>query len=76
MIKGFKDFVLRGNVVDLAVAVVIGAAFEVPSSARSFTGHIIQPIINSIQGRAPRPGSGSSLRVAQRSNRPTSTSRR
>ena len=27
MIKGFKDFLLRGNVVDLAVAVVIGAAF-------------------------------------------------
>jgi large conductance mechanosensitive channel len=27
MIKGFKEFVLRGNVVDLAVAVVIGAAF-------------------------------------------------
>ena len=27
MIKGFKDFLLRGNVVDLAVAVVIGTAF-------------------------------------------------
>ncbi|WP_296668057.1 MscL family protein, partial [Demequina sp.] len=27
MIKGFKDFIMRGNVVDLAVAVVIGAAF-------------------------------------------------
>ena len=27
MVKGFKDFVLRGNVVDLAVAVVIGVAF-------------------------------------------------
>jgi large conductance mechanosensitive channel protein len=27
LIKGFKDFLLRGNVVDLAVAVVIGAAF-------------------------------------------------
>ena len=26
MIKGFRDFILRGNVVDLAVAVVIGAA--------------------------------------------------
>ncbi|WP_369075961.1 MscL family protein, partial [Escherichia coli] len=26
MIKGFKDFLLRGNVVDLAVAVVVGAA--------------------------------------------------
>ncbi len=27
MLKGFRDFILRGNVVDLAVAVVIGAAF-------------------------------------------------
>ena len=27
MLKGFKDFILRGNVVDLAVGVVIGAAF-------------------------------------------------
>ena len=27
MIKGFKDFLLRGNVIDLAVAVVIGSAF-------------------------------------------------
>ena len=27
MIKGFKDFLLRGNVIDLAVAVVIGTAF-------------------------------------------------
>ena len=27
MLKGFKEFLLRGNVVDLAVAVVIGAAF-------------------------------------------------
>ena len=29
MIKGFKDFLMRGNVVDLAVAVVIGTAFGV-----------------------------------------------
>ena len=27
MLKGFKEFIMRGNVVDLAVAVVIGAAF-------------------------------------------------
>ncbi len=27
MLKGFKDFILRGNVIDLAVAVVVGAAF-------------------------------------------------
>ena len=28
MLKGFRDFILRGNVVDLAVAVIIGAAFR------------------------------------------------
>ena len=33
MIKGFKDFLLRGNVVDLAVAVVIGAAYVFLRSA-------------------------------------------
>ncbi|MEI8080632.1 MAG: MscL family protein, partial [Actinomycetes bacterium] len=27
MLKGFKDFIMRGNVIDLAVAVVVGAAF-------------------------------------------------
>ena len=46
MIKGFKDFLLRGNVVDLAVAVVIGAAFTAIVTA--FTSSIIQPLINSI----------------------------
>jgi large conductance mechanosensitive channel len=46
VIKGFKDFILRGNVVDLAVAVVIGAAFGAIVTA--FTGAIIQPLINAI----------------------------
>lgn len=46
MIKGFKDFILRGNVVDLAVAVVIGAAFG--AIVTSFTAGIIQPLINAI----------------------------
>ena len=46
MIKGFKDFILRGNVVDLAVAVVIGAAFS--SIVTAFTIHILQPLINAI----------------------------
>ena len=38
MLKGFRDFLMRGNVVDLAVAVVIGAAFTavVTSFADSF----------------------------------------
>ncbi len=49
MVKGFKDFMLRGNVVDLAVAVVIGAAFATVISA--FTEKIIQPFINAVGGR-------------------------
>lgn len=46
MFKGFKDFILRGNVVDLAVAVVIGAAFG--TIVTSFTQRILQPLINAI----------------------------
>jgi large conductance mechanosensitive channel len=46
VIKGFKDFVLRGNVVELAVAVVVGAAFG--SIVTAFTSGIIQPLINAV----------------------------
>jgi len=49
MLKGFKDFVLRGNVVDLAVAVVIGAAFA--TVITTFTERVLQPIINSAGSR-------------------------
>lgn len=48
MIKGFRDFILRGNVVDLAVAVVIGAAFG--SVVSAFTDNIINPIIAALGG--------------------------
>ncbi len=43
MIKGFKDFLLRGNVIDLAVAVFIGTAFGVvvAAFAKDFIGGII-----------------------------------
>ena len=46
MIKGFKDFLLRGNVVDLAVAVVIGTAFGlvVTAFSKDFIGGIIGAI--------------------------------
>jgi large conductance mechanosensitive channel len=43
MIKGFKEFILRGNVIDLAVAVVIGAAFTLIVNA-IVTG-LINPLI-------------------------------
>ena len=48
MLQGFKDFLFRGNIVDLAVAVVIGTAFTALVS--TFTGAIIEPIINSFGG--------------------------
>lgn len=46
MLKGFKDFIMRGNVVDLAVAVVIGAAFGgvVNAFATDFVGGLIGAI--------------------------------
>ena len=52
MIKGFRDFLMRGNVVDLAVAVVIGAAFGcvVSAFADDFVGGIIGAI-----GGTPAP---------------------
>jgi large conductance mechanosensitive channel len=46
MLKGFKDFISRGNVIDLAVAVVIGAAFT--GLVTSFTEKIIQPLIDRV----------------------------
>jgi len=49
MIKGFKEFVTRGNVVDLAVGVVIGAAFTMV--VNSFVTGIINPIIAAIFGK-------------------------
>ena len=48
MIKEFKAFLLRGNVVDLAVAVVIGAAFG--AVVKSFVDNIITPIVGAIGG--------------------------
>jgi large conductance mechanosensitive channel len=43
MVKGFRDFLLRGNVIDLAVAVIIGAAFGavVMAFAKDFVGGLI-----------------------------------
>ena len=48
MIKGFKDFLLRGNVIDLAVAVVIGTAFTALVTA--FTTSFLLPLIGLIGG--------------------------
>jgi large conductance mechanosensitive channel len=47
--KGFRDFVLRGNVMDLAVAVIIGAAFTAIVTA--LTDNIIKPLLGAIIGK-------------------------
>jgi large conductance mechanosensitive channel len=49
MLKEFKQFILRGNVVDLAVAVVIGLAFGAVVTA--FIADIITPLIAAIFGK-------------------------
>lgn len=46
MFKGFKEFLARGNIVDLAVAVVIGTAFT--ALVTRFTDSVITPLINRI----------------------------
>jgi large conductance mechanosensitive channel len=46
MFKGFKEFLSRGNIVDLAVAVVIGTAFT--ALVTKFTDSIITPLINRV----------------------------
>jgi large conductance mechanosensitive channel len=48
MIKGFRDFITRGNVIDLAVAVVVGTAFAALVAA--FSKGLIQPIIGVFLG--------------------------
>lgn len=49
MIKGFRDFILRGNVLDLAVAVIIGAAFT--AIVNSMVKDVINPLIAAIVGK-------------------------
>jgi len=48
MLEEFKKFAMRGNVVDLAVGVIIGAAFG--AIVTSLVGDIIMPIIGSVTG--------------------------
>lgn len=48
MLQGFKEFIMRGNVIDLAVGVVIGAAFTAVVTA--FSDNIINPLIAALGG--------------------------
>ena len=49
MLKGFRDFILRGNVVDLAVAVILGAAFN--AIVTSFVKDILTQLIAAVAGK-------------------------
>ncbi|HST77921.1 MAG TPA: large conductance mechanosensitive channel protein MscL, partial [Verrucomicrobiae bacterium] len=49
MLKGFRQFIMRGNVIDLAVAVVIGAAFG--AVITSFVTNVLNPLIAAIVGK-------------------------
>lgn len=48
MLKEFRDFIAKGNVIDLAVAVIIGGAFALITS--SLTDDVIMPIVGAIFG--------------------------
>jgi large conductance mechanosensitive channel len=49
MLKGFRDFILRGNVVDLAVAVILGAAFN--AIVASLVADVLNPLIAATIGK-------------------------
>jgi large conductance mechanosensitive channel len=48
MLKGFRDFIMRGNVVDLAVAVIIGGAFG--QVVNSLVSDVLMPLIGALGG--------------------------
>lgn len=48
MIKGFKEFIMQGNVVDLAVAVVLGTAFG--AVINSLVENVLMPLISALVG--------------------------
>jgi large conductance mechanosensitive channel len=49
MLKGFRDFILRGNVADLAVAVIIGAAFS--AIVTSFANDVLMQLVSATIGK-------------------------
>ncbi len=48
--KGFKDFITKGNIMDLAIAFIIGAAFK--AIITSLVNDIIMPLVNTLTGNA------------------------
>jgi large-conductance mechanosensitive channel len=63
MLEEFKKFALRGNVVDLAVGVIIGAAFG--GIVQSLVGDIVMPIVGAVTAGSTSPTT--SLRCPPRS---------
>ncbi|WP_191843287.1 large conductance mechanosensitive channel protein MscL [Catellatospora chokoriensis] len=61
MLSGFKNFIMRGNVVDLAVGVVIGAAFT--GLVTSFTASFLTPVIDFIG--APGKADGLTVKLGE-----------
>jgi large conductance mechanosensitive channel len=59
MLKGFREFILRGNVVDLAVGIVIGAAFT--ALVTQFTKSFLEPLINLVGASGDELGGAFSL---------------
>ncbi len=59
MLQGFKDFILRGNVIELAVAVVVGSAFQ--KVVDTFVSAIVEPLVNAA-GSPESAGLGFSIR--------------
>lgn len=55
LLSGFRDFIVRGNVVDLAVGIVVGAAFT--GLVTSFTSSFIQPLLKVFSGGKEKSGS-------------------
>jgi len=49
VLKGFREFIMRGNVVDLAIAVVVGTAFT--ALVKAFVADILTPIVAAIFGQ-------------------------
>lgn len=56
MIKGFKDFLMRGNVIDLAVGVAVGVAFT--TLVNTFGSAIVEPLVASLGGSSPTDALG------------------
>lgn len=48
MLKGFRDFIMRGNVIELAVAVVVGTAFA--KVVDTMVTNVVTPLLNAVGG--------------------------